>query len=189
MARALPSFASRIQMRRLRSTLRPLLVLLSLAAACGLPDGSSRKSQPAVVRQRMGGTLISVVYNRPAARGRVLFGGIVPYGRVWCPGADEATRLELSGPILVEGQPLAAGKYSVWAIPQPGEWTVIFSRAARVFHVPYPEGKDALRIRVRTQPGPHMESLAYYFPVAAPDSAVLVIHWGTTTVPLRIRPR
>jgi hypothetical protein len=172
-----------------RSLVFPTLALVTLLAACGLPDGSSRKSQPAVVRQRMGSTEISVVYNRPAARGRVLFGGIVPYGRVWCPGADEATRLELGRGVRIEGQPLAAGKYSVWAIPQPGEWTVIFSRAAKVYHVPYPEGRDALRIRVRTQSGPHMESLGFYFPVAAADSAVLVIHWGTTMVPMRIRPQ
>jgi Protein of unknown function (DUF2911) len=165
-----------------------LLVVGALVAACGIPDGSSRKSQPAVVRQRMGSTLISVVYNRPAARGRVLFGGIVPYGQVWCPGADEATRLELSRGVRINGQPLAAGKYSVWAIPQPGEWTVIFSTKARAYHTPYPAGHDALRIRVPTQTGPYMESLGYYFPLATTDSVVLVAQWGTTVVPLHIRP-
>lgn len=158
-------------------------------SACGLPDGSARKSQPALVRQRMGSTEIAVVYNRPAARGRVLFGGIVPWDSVWCPGADEATRLELTQDVRVEGRPLGAGKYSVWAIPGPAEWTVIFSRAANVYHVPYPRGQDALRIRVRPTTGPYMESLAYYFPAATADSAVLALHWGTTVVPVRIRPR
>ena len=51
--------------------------------------------------------------------------------------------------MLVAGRPLAAGKYSLWAVPQPGEWTVIFSKAADTFHVPYPEGQDALRIAVK----------------------------------------
>lgn len=87
----------------------------------GLPDGSDRGSQPAEVRQRMGGTEIGVVYNRPSARDRTLFGELVPYDSIWNPGADEATRIELSDDVLVEGERLPAGKYSIWAIPRPEE--------------------------------------------------------------------
>ena len=169
--------------------LSALAVLCVAMAACGgLPNGKDRKSQPAMVRQRMGATEIAVVYNRPAARGRRLFGGIVPYGEVWNPGADEATRIETSADVRLNGQVLPAGKYSIWAIPQAGEWTVIFSRAHDVPHVPYPEGKDALRIRVRPQAGPHVESLGFSFPVATADSAVLALQWGTVVVPMRIEP-
>jgi hypothetical protein len=168
---------------------RALLGMMLVVAGCGgLPDGSTRKSQPAEVRQRMGATELAVVYNRPAARGRVLFGGIVPWDSVWDPGADEATRLEVSRDVRLNGQRLPAGAYSVWAIPRPGEWTLIFSRAAKVPHVPYPEGRDALRLRVRPETGPFMESLAYYFPAATADSARLQLHWGTTVVPVSIRP-
>jgi hypothetical protein len=137
----------------------------------------------------MGATEIGVVYNRPAARGRVLYGGIVPWDSVWNPGADEATRIELSRDVRMNGHPLAAGEYSIWAIPGAAEWTLIFSSAARVEHVPYPEGRDALRLRVRPESGPFMESLGFYFPAATPDSARLNLHWGTTVVPIRIQPR
>jgi hypothetical protein len=59
-----------------------------------------------------------------------------------------------------------------------------------VFHTPYPgEQHDALRLAVTPEAGAHMEVLAFYFPVVAPDSAVLRMHWGTTVVPLRIRVR
>lgn len=153
-----------------------------------LPDGADRLSQPAEARQRMGSVEIAVVYNRPSARGRELFGGIVPHDSIWNPGADEATRIELSGDVLVEGRRLPAGKYSLWAIPRPDEWTLVFSRAHDVYHVPYPEGEDALRVRVRPRAGPHMEALAFYFPVAAADSAELDLHWGETVLPLRLRP-
>lgn len=153
-----------------------------------LPDGSDRGSQPAEIRQRMGSTEIAVVYNRPSARGRELYGGLVPHDSIWNPGADEATRIELSRDVLVEGQRLPAGKYSLWAIPRPAAWTVVFSRAHDVFHVPYPEGEDALRVRIRPRTGPHVESLAFRFPLATADSAELHLHWGATVVPLRLRP-
>ncbi|MGH7482698.1 MAG: DUF2911 domain-containing protein, partial [Longimicrobiales bacterium] len=152
-------------------------------------DGSDRGSQPAEVRQRMGATEIAVVYNRPSARGRELFGGLVPYDSIWNPGADEATRIELSEDVTVNGERLPAGKYSIWAIPRPEEWTLIFSRAHDVFHIPYPgEDQDALRLEVRPVPAPHMETMAFTFPVATRDSAVLHFRWGQALISFRLRP-
>ena len=152
------------------------------------------KSQHATVTQLVGTTQVTIVYNRPSARGRTLFGsgGVVPWGKVWCPGADTATTIAVSRDMVVGGQPLAAGKYSIWAIPGPDEWTLIFSRAADVFHIPYPgEAQDALRLRVRPQHGggAFMESLAFYFPAADADRALLNLHWGETIVqvPLAVK--
>lgn len=191
--------------RALRVRAVRLLTSLVLASACAappdasgdaadgdrgdarLPDGADRVSQPAELRQRMGATEIAVVYNRPSVRGRRLYGGLVPYDSMWNPGADEATRIELSRDVLVEGRRLPAGRYSVWAIPRPDEWTVVFSRAHDVYHDPYPEGEDALRVRARPRSGRHMEALTFHFPVAAADSAELHLHWGRTIVPLRLR--
>ncbi len=167
-----------------------LLALLLAAAACDrMPSGEGRKSQPARVTQRLEDATVAVVYNRPVARGRELFGGIVPFGEVWNPGADEATRIELSDDFTINGQPLPAGKYSLWATPGANEWTLIFSRAWDVPHVPYPQGEDQLRLRVRPERGSHMETLGFYFPMADADSATLVLHWGETMVPLHLRVR
>jgi hypothetical protein len=152
-----------------------------------LPDGTERLSQPAEVRQRMGPVEIGVAYNRPSARGRDLFGGLLEWAEVWNPGANEATRIAVSHDVLVEGEPLPAGRYSLWAVPDPEEWTLVFSRAHDVFHTPYPEGHDALRLRIRPERGPHMETLAFYFPVAAQDSVRLHLHWGEVVVPLTLR--
>jgi hypothetical protein len=147
-------------------------------------------SQHATVSQRVGLTDISISYNRPVARGRTLFGGLVRWGRVWHPGADSATTIGFSRDVLVEGKPLAAGQYTLWVIPDTASWTVIFSHAVHVFHIPYPgESHDALRVTVTPVQGSDMEVLAYYFPVVGPDSAVLNLHWGTTVVPVRIRTR
>jgi hypothetical protein len=151
------------------------------------PSDDWRRSQPARVTQRMGSTEMTVVHNRPVARGRELFGALMPWDSIWNPGADEATRLEVDEDVLLDGQLLPAGRYSIWAIPRPDEWTLIFSRAWQVEHRPYPAGQDALRLRIRPRTGSHMESLAFYFPMADTDSATLVLHWGETMVPISVR--
>ena len=120
------------------------------------------------------------------ARGRTLFGGIVPFGEPWNPGANDATSIRFSRGVRVEGRPVRAGEYSIWMIPDTTRWTFILSRAADVFHTPYPEGQDALRIPVPPRRGPHMETLAFYFPVVDSTRAELVMHWGETVIPLRI---
>lgn len=165
-----------------------LLVVAALALGCGLGGAQQAKaSQHGTVSQEVGNTTIALAYDRPVARGRTLFGALVPYGRVWMPGANWATTIDVDRDVRVEGQPLAAGKYSLWTIPGPDEWVVIFSKRARAFHTRYPEGEDALRVTVRPTSGGHMETLAFYFPVVGPDSAILALHWGTTVVPIAIR--
>lgn len=164
-----------------------LAAAVALVACRGLPDGSSRASQPAEIRQRMGSTEIDLRYNRPSARGRALFGALVPYDSVWNPGADEATRIEVSRDVRIDGATLPAGKYSLWAIPRPDEWTVILSRAWNVPHTPYPEGQDALRLGVSPTSGPYVESLSFDVPVAMRDSALLELKWGTVVLPLHFR--
>jgi hypothetical protein len=152
------------------------------------------RSQHGSITQRVGITDIAISYNRPVARGRELFGadGIIRWGRVWHPGADSATTISFSRDVSIEGHDLAAGRYTLWTIPAepPQHWTVIFSRALGVWHTPYPgEPSDVLRVTAAPEQGAHMEALAYYFPVVTPDSALLRLHWGTTIVPIWIKPK
>lgn len=167
-----------------------------VAALIGLGATSCRAqgypaSQRARVDQTVAFTDISVVYGRPVARGRTLFGdsALVKWDVIWHPGADSATRVTFSHDVKLEGRDVKAGEYSVWLIPHANTpWTFILSRAAHVFHIPYPgEGSDALRVDVMPERGAHMETLAYYFPVVLRDEAVMRIHWGETIVPVRIK--
>lgn len=179
-------------MPSLRRAVSVALAVAALLAACGrVPSGAKRKSQPALLVQQVGATRLTVRYNRPAARGRALFGGIVPWDSVWCPGADEGTRLETTSDLVVARRALPKGAYSLWMIPRAsGEWTLIFSRKANAYHVPYPGARhDALRIAVRPGRGPYTESLAYAFPLATPDSAVLQLAWGDVALSIPLRPR
>jgi len=145
-----------------------------------------KPSQHGSVSQQIAGTTITIEYNRPVARGRTLFGSLVPYGRVWCPGADYCTTIQLSTDVKINGQTLAAGTYSLWAEPQPERWTMIFNKAEPVFHTRYPADQDVLRVQSTARQGQQMETLAFYFPVVDGKHAELVLHWGTVVVPLSI---
>jgi hypothetical protein len=163
-----------------------------MAMGCGrVPSGAKRVSQPARVVQRVGATELALRYNRPSARGRPLFGGIVPWDSVWCPGADEGTRLQTSRDLSLGSAVLPKGAYSLWMIPRAaGDWTLIFSRDADAYHVPYPgAAKDALRIPVRPARGAHVETLSWTFPLATKDSAALQLAWGDVVITVPLRPR
>jgi hypothetical protein len=173
---------------------RPMRDPLTNAAPSATPDEAVlpldkvAKSQPAAVSQRIANTDVTVTYSRPVARGRTLFGALVPYDQTWNPGADQATAIAVSRDVQMNDRPLPSGKYSLWAIPRPGLWTIIFSKAAEVYHTPYPgEDQDALRLEVRPEDGPHMEVLTFYFPAVEGKDAVLRLHWGEVMVPLAIR--
>jgi hypothetical protein len=172
-------------------TLRPLTLswLLSCVLAVSAQAQGYPPSQRGSVSQNVALTEITVTYGRPVARGRALFGQLVPWDSVWHPGADSATRIVFTHDVELEGHTLKGGEYSLWLIPRADRpWTVIFSRAAHVFHKPYPGASDdVLRVDVQPEKGAHMESLAIYFPVVLRNEATMRIHWGETIVPLRIK--
>src|SRR5436190_9436172 len=88
------------------------------------------KSQRGTVTQRIATTDIRIDYGRPVARGRDIYGSLVPYGRIWHPGANEATSMTVSRDIEVNGKALPKGAYSLWTIPRADSWTFIFNTVA-----------------------------------------------------------
>ena len=162
---------------------------LGFAILCATAGSAQviRPSQTAAVMQWVGAAKIDITYHRPVVRGRELFGKLVPFGKVWSPSADTAAVFTTSTAISVNGSPLAAGVYSLFTIPGESEWTVIFSSVHPVHHMFYPQGKDALRVKATSRSGDQLETLGIYFPMVDADSAEMVIHWGKTVVPLKIR--
>jgi hypothetical protein len=159
-----------------------------LILLAGLPSAVvAQRSQLGVVTQSVAGVRIEIIYRRPVARGRELFGALVAWGRVWTPSADSAARLILSAPVEINGSKLAAGSYSIWAIPDSSSWTMIFNAVPETFHLRYPDGRDVLRVKATPARGDHVETLMFAFPMVDGDSARLELRWGTTIVPLSIR--
>jgi len=163
--------------------------LVFSAASC-LDAQTGRRSQLGTVTQAVGPARIEIIYRRPVARGRELFGKLVPFGRIWTPSADSAALFVTSADIDINGSTLKAGRYAIWMIPDSTEWSIIFSSAQPVFHLKLPQKSDEV-LRVTSAPGSadHMETLGFYFPTVDADSAVLNMHWGKTVIPMRIKVR
>jgi Protein of unknown function (DUF2911) len=160
-----------------------LVLLLTLAQSTPV-----KPSQHGTVTQQVADTTITIEYDRPVARGRELFGALVPYDRVWCPGANECTTLTVSTDVKINGHALKAGTYTLWARPGAAKWTIIVNRAHPVFHTQYTRvaDQDLLSLDVTPRTATNMETLAFYFPVVDGRHAELVLHWGTVVVPIAI---
>ena len=173
--------------------MRSVIAVALVAATLALPRTMHAQgypfSQRGSVTQTVAFTNISVTYGRPVARGRPLFGQLVPWDSIWHPGADSATLVRIDHDVLLDGHQVKSGEYSLWLIPRAkAPWTVILSRAAHTFHKPYPGASfDVLRFDVTPEPVSHVESLAIYFPVVLRDEATMRIHWGETAVPIKIK--
>ncbi|HEX3746802.1 MAG TPA: DUF2911 domain-containing protein [Bryobacteraceae bacterium] len=169
-----------------------LLYASAALAACGALNAQTiltlpEVSQRAVAGQRVGLTDVTIVYHRPLAGERKIWGGIVPYGQVWRAGANENTTIDFSSAVSVEGQPLAKGTYGLHMIPGTDSWTVIFSKNSTSWgSFTYQQAEDALRVTVKPQASEMHTALTYDFDDVKPDSAVVKLEWEKVAVPFTV---
>jgi hypothetical protein len=180
-----------------------------------VPIQPIRPSQKASVMQTIGVTDITITYSRPAVKGRTIFADapasmearakgeatldnqndrkpgepIVPYNHVWRAGANEATLFQVTDDVLINGQPLKAGSYSLHTVPGKDEWTVIFnSDPGQWGSFTYDSKKDALRVKAKPQMvADNQEWLMYSFDPVTDDSAQVNIRWEKLRVPFTVQ--
>jgi hypothetical protein len=147
-----------------------------------------RASERGSVSQTIDGTVITLDYARPEVRGRSpIFGGFVKWKEVWTPGANYATTLEVNRKLYLDGHAVAPGKYSMWLVVGPEDWTVILDKHARLYHTDPPDSAaDQLRWAVHPGEGPFTEVLTFSFPEVRPTGATLLLRWGTMALSLRV---
>jgi len=188
-----------------------LCFAVSASAQVVLP----RPSQKASVMQRIGVTDVTIRYSRPGVKGRKIWGDplpeqastakgeatlddqnvrpktavIVPYGHVWRTGADDATMFTVTDDVLINGQKLAAGTYSLHTIPTKDEWTIVFNGTANQWgSFSYDAAKDTLRVKAKPQwVNENQESLAFTFDPVTEDSAQVNIRWEKISVPFTVK--
>ena len=171
-------------------TITLCLAILGLAGSISaqndlnLPD----VSQAAEVKQRVALTDIAVKYHRPLVNGRKIWGGLVPYGKVWRVGANENTTIEFSDPVSVEGKPLGKGTYGLHMIPNQDSWTVIFSNTNTAWgSYSYDQKEDALRVDVKPRPlAENKEALEFDFEDLKPTSTAVTMRWEEFGVPFTV---
>jgi Protein of unknown function (DUF2911) len=132
------------------------------------------------VQQQIGLASATVTYGRPSLNGRKLLGqNSIPYGKVWRMGANEVTTLELSDDMIIEGKPLAKGKYAFVAIPGVTEWTIIINSNDGQWGVySYKETKDVMRFNVKAETlAQNTETLTFTFEDITPSKANIVFRW------------
>lgn len=170
-------------MRTLRLVL--VLSLLALPALAQLEIPSI--SQSASVTQRIGTTDVTVSYHRPGVKGRTIWGGLVPYDAPWRMGANQATTIEFSDPVTIDGKEVPAGKYSFFAIPGRDSWSLILNKDPNQWGAyGYDAAKDQVRVQAATVAAPHNEWMRFTIDPVTPSSAVVTMHWEKLAVPLRV---
>ena len=191
-----------------------VLFVLCFAASAFAQITVLRPSQAASVMQRVGVTDITITYSRPGVKGRKIWGdplpeqasvtgeatlddqnkrpkdaAIVPYGHIWRTGANEATQFVVTDDVLINGQKLAAGSYSLHTIPTKDEWTIVFNGAANQWgSFAYDPAKDTLRVKAKPQlVNENQEWLAFNIEPVGEDSAQVNIRWEKISVPFTVK--
>ncbi len=163
-----------------------------------LPDGGNKKAS---VTERIGITDITLNYNRPGVKGREgkVWGQLVPVGYAeigtgatksvpWRAGANENTTIEFTSDVMVEGQPLAAGKYGFFILYDPSECTLIFSRNSTSWgSFTYDPKEDVLQVKVKPVPmNNEVERLKYEFMDEKENSATIALEWEKLSIPFKV---
>ncbi len=140
------------------------------------------------IEQRVGLTDVEVEYSRPSAKGRKVFGELVPFGEVWRTGANNATSVSFSTAVKIGGTEVPAGKYALFTIPAAGEWTVILSKVTEQWgSYQYDKKDDQVRVTVKPVAlAEAVETLEIGIGDLRDTSATLVITWEKTRVPVKI---
>lgn len=166
-----------------------ILALINLSTTVMAQDrgnDEARVSPNAGVSQTIGTTKVSITYGRPSVNDREIFGGLVPYGEVWRTGANESTAITFSDDVMIEGQKVEAGTYSLYTIPGKDQWTIILNSKLS-WGTQYDKSQDVLRVTTTPKEGQHVEQFMIYFEEVTNSSAECVLHWKNTKVPFTIK--
>lgn len=163
-------------------------LLLSNGAPAQSPKVDFPSPSPtSTLKQRVGLTDIEIVYSRPSAKGRPVYGGLVPFGKVWRTGANGSTTISFSTPVKLNDKEIPAGKYSLFTIPGETEWTVIINKDTKSSPFAYNASNDVVRLTAPSvQIAEDIETFSIMINSLRDDSARIDLIWEHTAVPIRL---
>lgn len=167
------------------------LFFATILLACFTADAQQLRtpapSPSQTVQQEFGISSVQLIYSRPAMKGRKIFGDLVPYGKVWRTGANQATRIKFADDVSIGGQPLKAGEYALYSIPGENEWEIIINKGSENWGTNYKQEDDLLRVKVKsTKLANAVENFTMQFENIKPTSTDLAIMWDKTAVNIPI---
>jgi hypothetical protein len=152
-----------------------------------LVKDSSKKSLPARAIGVIGADTITIDYHSPGVRGRVIWGGLVPYGEVWVTGAHSATTIEIPKAFTISGKEIPPGKYAFFTIPGIDEWILILNRNwDQHLADDYNASDDLVRLKVKPIPSAHTERLQYFVEPGKGNKVVIAVAWEKIRVELPV---
>jgi hypothetical protein len=173
--------------------MKKLIILFAITGYLYLPSMAQTiktppPSTPQFVRQDFGLSSIELSYSRPNVRGRKIFGDVVPFGKVWRTGANQATTLAFGDAVSIGGTTIPAGKYGLLSIPGADEWTLIITHQLDVTSpAAYKPDQDVVRIKATPQTLPFsIETFMILFSDVTAKSCNLELIWDNTIVSLPI---
>jgi len=174
--------------------MRILTLALSAIAVFAAPAMAQRSrytSPPAKSSVVVAGKTITVDYYAPSAHGRKIMGTLVPYGTVWCTGANIATGFTTAADLQIGTLKLPKGAYSIWTLPTEREWTLIVNKETGQFHLNYNSSFDfgRTRMNLRTLPAP-VETFRVDLRNDGGNKGTLALVWETTeaSIPFTVLP-
>ena len=147
-----------------------------------------RTSPKASISQMIGVCKITIDYCRPSVRDRIVFGDLIPFGKVWRTGADEATTITFNHDISIKGKSIPAGKYSLFTIPNIDQWTVILNKEWNQWGAySYNDNEDIFRVELPIEKIEKTELCTLDFTEITKSSGLLNIQWDTTGISIPIK--
>src|SRR6185437_13312036 len=140
--------------RRLAMIRYGIVLLAGLAVATVVAGQGRILSPPMTATATIDGKKIRVDYGAPSMRGRRVMGGLVPYGEVWCAGANDATTLTTEADLDIAGLRVPKGSYTLWTIPGKTAWTLIVNKQTGQWHTEYDESRDLGRVKINVKSVP-----------------------------------
>jgi hypothetical protein len=171
-----------------------LLIFLALAAFFGVRSYNQSLSPGATAVWGKDSLSIVVQYGRPAKKNRFIFGreqdnALVPYGKVWRTGANEATQIEFKSDVIFSDKAVKSGIYSLWTIPGPGSWQIILNSETGQWGTEYNDGKNLMKVKVPIRIQPKVQEVFFVYFEEIQGGVNLILSWDQTEAIIPILPR
>ncbi len=162
-------------------------LVLGQAASADAQAGPPRVSPQARLTQTVGAATVEIVYSRPSARDRAIWGELVPWDAIWRTGANEASTFTLSHDGSIDGKPLPAGTYALFTIPGAEQWSVIFNKVAEQWGAfSHDPEQDALVIQTKPRRVPMHETMTFDVPAVDLERATIELAWERTAIAFEV---
>ena len=168
-----------------------VVLLLTMSSSAQQQDRSKRPSPPGTAAVTFAdGKKVTIEYSRPSAKGREIYGGLVPYDQVWRTGANEATSLKTDADLVIGGTTIPAGSYTLFTLPSKSSWKLIINKQTGQWGTNYDESQDLARVDMSTSSLPQaVEQFTISLDKTGGDSSKLNLDWEKTRASVDLKEK